>query len=51
MEIFQAEFRDRNLDNKSTWQKLVWIIKGYVRDFRHIGFVVVLWDTATGLLN
>ena len=51
VEIFQAAFHDRILDNKSTWQTVLRIIKGYGRDLRNIGLVVVLWDTTTGLLN
>ena len=51
MEIIHAEFRDSNLDSKSSWWKVVLITKGDNRYFRGIGIVEVLWRTTMGLLN
>ena len=40
--IVQTEFRNGTLSSKSTWQKLVLILKGGGIDFRGIGLVEVL---------
>ena len=40
--IFQVEFRSGTLSNKSTWKTVVFIPKGYGREFQGIGLVDLL---------
>ena len=45
--LVEAAFWERSLDKACYWKMVVLILKGYVKYFRGIGLVEVLWKATT----